>query len=248
LNYRKRDELKPFHVISKPFKSQLNIEDRLFFANWLSDWSSEDFLHLAPSDEFFVYSVREPNHQNDRIWAKSIEDINEDQRYRELIKNPVCIGIFVLFTVKKLMFIIKENGQSWDGNYFRNTILRENVILFLSDAQNVLDSRKVIFLHDKTPCMRAIATQQLPDESGLNLWGNDFWAGNSPDLNPAEHIGSIIKDEVETRMLRENQQNRYSYNVLLNILREVLVSIENNSELFVNLLLSYPDSLIDLKL
>ncbi len=248
MNYRKRDELKPFHVISKPFKSQLNIEDRLFFANWLSDWSSEDFLHLAPSDEFFVYSVRKPNHQNDRIWAKSIEDINEDQRYRELIKNPVCIGIFVLFTVKKLMFIIKENGQSWDGNYFRNTILRENVILFLSDAQNVLDSRKVIFLHDKTPCMRAIATQQLPDESGLNLWGNDFWAGNSPDLNPAEHIGSIIKDEVETRMLRENQQNRYSYNVLLNILREVLVSIENNSELFVNLLLSYPDSLIDLKL
>jgi hypothetical protein len=96
--------------------------------------------------------------------------------------------------------------------------------------------------------MRAIATQQLLDESGLNFWGNDFWAGNSPDLNPAEHICSIIKDEVETRMLRENQQNRYSYNVLLNILREVLVSIENNSELFVNLLLSYPDSLIDLKL
>jgi hypothetical protein len=43
LNYRKCDELKPFHVISKPFKSQINIDDRLFFANWLSDWSSEDF-------------------------------------------------------------------------------------------------------------------------------------------------------------------------------------------------------------
>jgi hypothetical protein len=44
LNYRKRDELKPFHVISKRFKSQINIDDRLFFADWLSDWSSEDFI------------------------------------------------------------------------------------------------------------------------------------------------------------------------------------------------------------
>jgi hypothetical protein len=116
----------------------------------------------------------------------------------------------------------------WDGNYFRNTILRENVIPFLSDAQNVLDSRKGILL--------AIATQQFLIESGLNFWGNDFWAGNSPDLNPAEHIGSIIKDEVESRMLREDKEHRFSYNVLFNILREVLVSIENNSQLFVNLL------------
>jgi hypothetical protein len=199
LNYCKREELKPFHVIAKPYKSQLNIEDRLFFANWLSDKSAEDFLHLAPSDEFFVYAVRKPNHQNDRIWAKNIEDIESDERFREIVKNPVCIGIFVLFTARKLMFVIKEDGQSWDGNYFRETVLRENVIPFLKEPENVLDTRKVIFLHDKAPCMRAIATQQLLNESGIDFWGNDFWPGNSPDLNPAEHIGSIIKDEVEAK-------------------------------------------------
>jgi hypothetical protein len=33
-------------------------------------------------------------------------------------------------------------------------------------------------------------------------------------------------------MLREDQQNRYSYNTLLNNLREVLISIENDTQLF----------------
>jgi hypothetical protein len=91
--------------------------------------------------------------------------------------------------------------------------------------------------------MRAIATQQLLNESGIDFWGNDFWPGNSSDLNPAEHIGSIIKDEVGAKMLREDQQNRYSYNTLLNNLREVLISIENDTELFESLLLSYSDRL-----
>jgi hypothetical protein len=86
---------------------------------------------LAPSDEFFVWAVRKPNHQNDRIWAKSIEDTEDDQRYRELARNQACVGIFVIFTVKKLLWIIKNKGESWDGNYFRETVLKQNLIPFL---------------------------------------------------------------------------------------------------------------------
>jgi hypothetical protein len=44
-------------------------------------------------------------------------------------------------------------------------------------------------------------------------------------------------------MLREDQQNRYSCNTLLNNLRKVLISIENDIELFESLLLSYSDRL-----
>jgi len=34
---------------------------------FVDDWTEEDFLHVAPSDEFYIYVVRKPNHQNDRI-------------------------------------------------------------------------------------------------------------------------------------------------------------------------------------
>ncbi|CAF2920733.1 unnamed protein product, partial [Rotaria sp. Silwood2] len=78
---------------------ETNISDRLWMCNWLKYWT-KDFLHLAPSDEFFFWVVRRPNYQNDRIWAKSIDDIEEDQRYREMVKNQAFIRIFVIFTAK----------------------------------------------------------------------------------------------------------------------------------------------------
>ncbi|CAF1607484.1 unnamed protein product [Adineta ricciae] len=62
-----------------------------------------------------VWVVRRPNYQNDRIWAKSIDDIEEDERYPEIVKNQACIGFFVIFTAKKLHWVIKDEGESWAG-------------------------------------------------------------------------------------------------------------------------------------
>ena len=53
-NYRRREGLKHFHVISRPLKSETHISDRLWLCDWLKDWTEEDFLHLAPLDEFYV--------------------------------------------------------------------------------------------------------------------------------------------------------------------------------------------------
>ncbi|CAF1443773.1 unnamed protein product [Adineta ricciae] len=144
------------------------------------DWNEEDFLHPAPSDEFYVWVVRQPNYQNDRIWAKSIDNIEEDKRYREIVKNQVCIGIFVIFTAKKLRWVIKDKGESWAGQYFRDKILTENVIPFLKSNKNVIDPDEVIFIYDKAPCMRAYPTQHLLQENNIKFWGNEIWTGNSP--------------------------------------------------------------------
>ena len=139
--------------------------------------------------------------------------------------------------------MIKEKGESWDGGYFREKILTENVIPFLNDPENVLVVGEAVFLHDKAPCMRAKATQQLLKQSGVEFWGNDIWPGNSPDLNPAEHIGAIIKDEVEARMLEERGKGRYSYETLKINLISVLEGLEDRTDLFENLLCSYPSRL-----
>lgn len=241
--YREREGLKPFHVIAKPLKSQTHVEDRLWLCDWLSEWTEEDFLHLACSDEFFVYAIRKPNFQNDRVWAKDINDIADDERYREIVRNPTCIGIFVLFTARKLLWVLKEKGESWDGGYFREKILMESVIPFLNNPENVLVVGEAVFVHDKAPCMRAKATQQLLKANNVEFWGNDVWPGNSPDLNPAENVGAIIKDEVEARMLEERGPGRYSVETLKRNLILVLEGLENRTELFQDLLCSYPSRL-----
>ncbi|CAF1268087.1 unnamed protein product [Rotaria sp. Silwood1] len=196
-NYRSGERQKPFHVIPKPLKTETHISNRLWFCDWLKYWTKEDFLHLAPSDEFYVWIVRRPNYQNDRVGAKSIEDIEDDERYREMVKNQVCIVIFVIFTAKKLHWVIKDKGESWTGQYFGDTILMQHVIPFLKNEENVIDPDEVIFVHDKAPCMRANMTQHLLQDNNIKFWRNDTWSGNSPDLNVAEHIGTVIKNEVE---------------------------------------------------
>ncbi|CAF1340182.1 unnamed protein product [Rotaria sp. Silwood1] len=83
-------------------------------------------------------------------------------------------------------------GESWTGQYFRDTILIQHVIAFLKDEENVINVDDAIFVQDKAPFIRANMTQYLLQDNDINFWGNDTWPGKPPDLNVAEHIGIMI--------------------------------------------------------
>ena len=55
----------------------------------------------------------------------------------------------------------------------------------------------VAFLHDRAPCMSALETQKLLIDKGIDFFGNFVRPGNSPDLNPTENLGGIVKQRVE---------------------------------------------------
>jgi hypothetical protein len=74
-----------------------------------------------------------------------------------------------MFTARKMLWVLKEQGESWNGQYFRETILKENVIPFLRNPENVIDNEKIIFLHDKASCMKANATQYLLEDEGVKF-------------------------------------------------------------------------------
>ena len=152
---------KQFHQIRAPKLTQKNVGDRLWFCDFLSEWTSDDFLFLAPSDEFYIYEVRRPNLQNDRIWALCNDDIPEELKIREVPKYPKCIGIFLMFTAKRMMWVIKEDGQSWNSQYFREIVLTNHVIPFLKNRENVLSIKETTFLLDRASCMKALATQKF---------------------------------------------------------------------------------------
>ena len=69
-----------------------------------------------------------------------------------------------------MTWVIKEKGESWNGDYFRNNVILDLVIPFLRDPRNVIDADEVTFLHDKAPCMKAIATQQLLRTNGIDFF------------------------------------------------------------------------------
>lgn len=243
--YRKSIDLKPFHVIKKTYKNSEQRENRLWFCDFLRHWDASDFVHVACSDEFFIWTCRRPNFQNDRIWATSVQEIEEREHIRDMVAHPECVGLFLCFTAKKLMWVIKEDGHSWNGEYFRS-ILSENVFPFLRDEENVVDPSQVTFLHDKAPCFKASATQQLLRSEGIDFFDATQWPGNSPDLNPCENIGAIIKDKVEAKLHRMTAGlpiRRQLDNALHAVLREM----EYERDLFEKLLRSVPDRLAAVK-
>ena len=47
---------RPFHVVSKPLKTNLNRDNRLFLAEFVKDYDEADFLNFAFSNEFFLFT------------------------------------------------------------------------------------------------------------------------------------------------------------------------------------------------
>ncbi|CAF3837255.1 unnamed protein product [Rotaria sp. Silwood1] len=191
-------------------------------------------MHLAPADEFYIWIIRRPNYQNDKIWAFSPEYIKNDERYQGVCAKPNCIGVFICFTAIKLI---------WDGTYYRHRILTEKVIPFVFNRENVLDPAEVVYLHDSAPFHKANATQLLHKNSGIDFFDQTEWPGSSPDLNVAENVGSILMDKVESLMINEPGFNRNSSVVLLEHLQYVLHELKNETELFESLLKSYTQRL-----
>ncbi len=170
---------KPFHQVPYPLISKANVDNRLWFVNYLSEWDIEDFMHLAPSDEFFIYESRRPNYQNDRIWAIDIDDIPENVKVRQRSKHPAGIRIFVLFAAKKMLWVVKDQGQKWSGDYLKEVIV-QHVIPFLKNPRNVLDVQNTTFLHERAPCMSALATQNLLIK--IRLTFSETLSGQDPRL------------------------------------------------------------------
>ena len=136
------------------------------------------------------------------------------------------------------MWVVKDKGQSWDGEYFRENVLKGAVIPFLQDPENVISVEDVTFLHDKAPCFKALKTQDLLRKSKVDFFSSNEYPGGSPDLNACEHLGSILKDRVEERL--HPVGGIPSFDVLEREVISVLTAMEEETSLFVRLLESYP--------
>jgi hypothetical protein len=56
---------------------------------------------------------------------------------------------FIIFSAKKLHWVMEEKGESWTDRQFYDVILLQHVFLFLKEEENVIDPDQVIFVRDK---------------------------------------------------------------------------------------------------
>jgi hypothetical protein len=74
------------------------------------------YRHRAGLKSFHIIPkpLKSESHISDRLWMRDWlkEWTEEDKCYCEIVKDQACIGIFVMFTCKRLLRIIKDNVQS----------------------------------------------------------------------------------------------------------------------------------------
>ena len=143
-----------------------------------------------------------------------------------------------------MCWVLKDKGESWDGDNFRNKILLDTVIPFLKKKRNVLDVNETTFLHDKAPCMKVIAAQQLIRSNKVDFFDNSQWPGSSPDLNVMENLGALLKDRVEASLSDFIATDK---DFLLQIFEYELDEMSKDTDLFARLLPSYPSRLVEVK-
>lgn len=65
--------------------------------------------------------------------------------------------------------MIKEDGETSNGEYFHEVIHEENVFPFMRNEENLEDVDQITLLHDKAPRFKATQTQKMFRNSGFNL-------------------------------------------------------------------------------
>lgn len=113
--------------------------------------------------------------------------------------------MFIIVSVKKLIWYIKPHRTSRGGLCFQSLTLSQYAVPFMKDPTYVMDVQETKFLYNKAPCMKAFATQHLL-KNNIDL-RNDNWHSNSPNHNVYKHMGvtactaptnsKITKDQVE---------------------------------------------------
>ena len=123
---RKEAGLKLYHWINAPMMTNMNRYHRVALAKCFSEQFEIGLLHplhLIFTDEFMIWFMRKTNTKNDIIWTFDITDIPCELRYNWCPRNPDCLGVFVMLSDFGVYMDVKDEGQSWDGEHFRDLIL-----------------------------------------------------------------------------------------------------------------------------
>ena len=145
---------------------------------------------------------------------------------------------FLLCLLQRDFFELWRNRDNlgMEPNYFREIILQQHVIPFLHDPTMFLTQMKLYSFIIRHRVWRSMQHSIFWKMRGWSSRGNSIWCGNSPDMNPAENIGAIIRDYVEELMWSEDRQNRYSYDILKTNVENILKDLENDTDLSIDLL------------
>lgn len=188
----------PYVQPVKPLLTEKNLRDRVSFctrmkAEGFADDSPQGRVrraHILFTDESPVELFPMPNRQNRRIRTNKPENIPPIRIPKAGLKIMVAGGIS---RYGKTDLVVVDEKETVTGQYYRSNILPAYAAS-ASNKQQFPVPEKVILMQDGAPAHTARATLDHIKKAFPTVWTD--WPGNSPDLNPVEHIWARLQDSV----------------------------------------------------
>lgn len=160
----------------------------------LKRFKPADTLDILFTDEKLFNIEQSFNHQNDRIWSKSVKEANKSGRYVSRKGHPASVMVWAGVTATgKTPLIFVDQGVKVNSQNYLNDILVKEVLPW---TQAHFAGRNWTFQQDSAPAHKAKVVQDWCKTNFPSMITSAEWPPYSPDLNPMDFsVWSVLESK-----------------------------------------------------